>query len=1815
MFQLAFDLCLHRSGTQQGISPQFFEPIEKSGSIRTSLELFAVDLLYCELILKQCERHVPTHVEFDDDSNMITLMVVALLDARSQLHHAVKRDIAIESKLQETFINLCIRCNWVAAGMFLWRSRITRVIFEAREAEDEGVCFINETVRMFDSPIVQSRSIQTPHLLCPGRTETHWKEITPVLLERFRDEIQASSVVSLAKQKFQEFIDDIDQSRIEIALGPVPTASAKILADIGERLLERYKSSHSDPGAKHIELVEDFLTVHGGDLRALIRETDQEKVEKLSDPVPIQALEIQDIPRVSSPSTLTILATCLNVVKGYNFQMIQLLVRVLLAAIDLHGTMIGTNPSKSGKGDEHYNNYSDSDDDSSISGDGSDYRSGVNTDADETRIQNCGHLVILLLERIHGMFSEGLDDAEKMQFTTSDDCISMISHTIEFSKTWFNGIGRRRSLADDTTEVWLLKGVLRVVESLRSGTPQSRLRYINRVCFVGLVETVILHSPLLLSLARAQGNRVGKSARQKLCLRSARLLAVTFSELGFILSENLGQVKHLRMFESDLLSGGVAKSSVNEPVRLSSEQKALFSDAVLSLWRYASRALGEDGVAHDSTLVCSSFDRPIVRLLQIPMASTIVGFCGSATRTRTIRSSKQNQEREDPLCLTEFFDSDASANEWLTDGEDSGPNESKPEKKELLRVICHAIHCVNAVLGVTPDKGAVSTFVARESERVKLGPLLPLVTTRVLNYYADSLLTNFAQDGTQKGALWVDTYPYTTRTIGELLDSLLHKAYSWLFGFSLVGEKAHQSAGKDSGSSTTATTSDIHSRNFQPEDATSAAQLYRCIVRAYAGGRRSPPKGALEVVSAALPPLEESETSSVLREFMFCFHDGSLGLEGVTDLIEKREGWTSPFREIESHFMQSGVEEDIESDESQMADEIMRVRRGISSELASGQVPMASMDSGHKGKADSITDDERLTSSKHEEELSKKFFAIVDDLCLGDARNAVSWYRAAQCLILKADLIADRLGLSKGFCRSADFSIPSSRPPRKTKLPVAALTREQELEDSLLRASCIPWIGKDLSVYARHTWSSFASLMACSIEISEQERDELGTTSGKERVESLALKEIGAMHTSGDYLKWQESWGALYLVQSKEKPEADDRIMMSEICEMIGVAVYSELMASQGYGYPMHVMGKKRKRQIAIVAKKCFQCAVDIVHGTGEDDDSENRETWDLIFMVGKCDEKIAGTYSQETFSESSRKYEENMASALQHYSSALEQAEDIENDGGFVVGQQGGSSHGSTEVLYRLQACRLKCLVAAVSEDEGEIEAAEAEALRLTEAHWFKKPDERDAAGASATTRDRVWNVFTDIVAGLAKCRLDHHFYHRSVYRHAQALMWAPLLCDPTSTEGSLGMVPATRSYTIRGLNNSTNAATSAEVVMSSLFGKKRPQLCAAWMTTTATSSPFQLLNNSSRKYDSLRGKYIAAYIESLRLCNRRPELEQFMKLLASSKRDLPNYFQASALVGGGAPPKGHARENLLETGRTLMSSGFLVTAKRQGNSAIAEFILKSLSDKDADGNKKAESNLKQAYACYLRLHCSEDELKKTRAMKYGVGTIPEVEALCNAYLMTDYAKPSRIASNDWSGGARKSSIFDAALEKCRSLFPTASGNFLFKNLGKSKEKETLDASAPSKKRKNLGDDSQSTAAKSNKVSFEVSVPDNLVAGDTFLTTVKFGESSTKKVKLTVPEGNPATLRFSLKVPTTGKETFLRFGAGYLSVPTSLGLMSLADHQPRPYQCMRSVFLGIVSSVTNSNPPKLPFRLPQYRKVYSNEIQNERLVRKLEEH
>ncbi len=551
-----------------------------------------------------------------------------------------------------------------------------------------------------------------------------------------------------------------------------------------------------------------------------------------------------------------------------------------------------------------------------------------------------------------------------------------------------------------------------------------------------------------------------------------------------------------------------------------------------------------------------------------------------------------------------------------------------------------------------------------------------------------------------------------------------------------------------------------------------------------------------------------------------------------------------------------------------------------------------------------------------------------------------------------------------------------------------------------------------------------------------------------------------------------------------------------------------------------------------------------------------------------QCLEKIAGTYDEEKFSRPmettprlTRIYEQYMSEAMSVYANALAEAIKLEDAGTQLPDQAGGSNHGSTEILYRLHASRLKCLIRAVSRNEEEREEAQLEALRLTENYRFKPLGDNTMV---KDPKERRWAVFADVVDGLAECRKLKPFFHRSVFRHAQALMWSPLFFDPVSSKTSMHTVSATHASQIAGLDSTKPAAFSALEVISTLFDKKRSQLCAVWVTNGGAASPFQAMNGTIRKYDSLRGKYIDAYLEALHLCYRRSETETFLKWLYGSKRDHPSHFRAGAMNNGEQPITSHVQDPLLITesnGSSLMSRGFLLSSKRRANSVLADILIHEVSNlasdaaskQSSDGLKVSETYLKNAYAYYLRLNCSIEDLKRLRAFKYGTNSIREVDAMCQAYLSGGADGQESLSGNDfgdWTGGGRKLVIFKNALSNCKKLFPTLSAhNFFGKSrVKKGKNSQTSvpdpdDNQQSSKKRKAPStneplSDKSDLEENTKKVSFEVAVPTGLKSGDTFLTSVKVADSQPIKVKLTVPEGNHSTLRFNLKVPKSPKQT-----------------------------------------------------------------------------
>ncbi|CAB9508383.1 Calcineurin binding protein 1 [Seminavis robusta] len=1689
------------------IVPSFFEEGKQSLSVLSTqekLELLAIDVLHAELRFKTCERQQDMLYDFDGDPNFVSLMVSVLLRGVSRLDDEMKG-----TEWERDWLKLKARVNWLVAGIFLWRSRITNCVGESIDAEEQGLEFIDATVECLDGSLDLLRELATPHLLSPGRSGAHWKALSKESLSAYREEIEASSLISQAQHQFQERVALIVKRTNAEDMSTLEEGDVSAFAGICDTLLKRYGAEFGEEGSKHRELLDNLMSVAGDETfqgpapPVSTSEENDFRSEGLDAIIPVGSFDARRLSKMSNPSILTMLVSCLQVVPGKHVEVVQTLTRLVLTCLDRYAQKCQSEAHEKQTQTQPDEDESDSEDldSTDMETDQSD-KGGPSADA-----LKVGRMVVRLLGKLRRAV-EGLPSAEmKVQIASSREFVHMLHHCLALCSSWADDFVRQPSALESLLDRDVFVSTRDLVHSFFALPDMDCLK---ELYFGGLARVITKSQVCFASLVRVQGTiRVRRAVRQRICIQRAEFIAVVLCEVAHLLSEkrNLFRVNGSHILRSELVANTIYEAkNVGEPFQVFALCESL-------LWFCMYSRDGNDDAA-------TSFDKPIIQCLRVPLATAIVSLCGSASATRpdarhtSKRKAKHlvfdEETNADRLSLVHFLDSDASVHDY---SENEDEMQQDGSKMELLRVLCHIVHCCAIVFGRIDEKEIVA-FDKCETYKTPHGPLLPLVVTRVLNHVADILLEQFADDDESESnqGVWADQYPFATGTIGLLLDSALYKAYRLLFGFTLQGgnefysNKEHVKTGS----------ADVEiAKKSAPENEHSAAQLYRCILRA--GKKKTPPRAAFETVASALPPLGQTSKSKLMRSFLFSTDWENFEVNAIKPIITKAPGWQEHF--VLADQCLSDQEEDRGKDETQDApvDEVDIVQKGLLTQLAQGDLPTFSNEFGAKEEDQAI-----------EDALSRKFFAIFNTLCFGDSYSVRGWFRASQCLMLKYNFIADRLGLSLGFSRNANFIIPEQRPPRVHRLPVAAIEEKQKQEQIMAEAGWIPFLFlEDLSLYVKHRFSDTESLKSLSALVPKGHGE--GTDDATRRCRRVDV-ELGNMLDKGCLIEWQQAWGGMFVsalqkmavrcmcmavwlfYKLPEKMDPEDKELMPEIFEALGTTFYASLMASQSYGYPMHVMPKNRKRNLAFASLECFQRAVEVEREL----DSET-ETWDLSFMIGKCHEKIARTYELEgypTADGSCRIYEEHMKAALAAYCASLDEkpADGVE---------AGGSSHGRLEIFYRLHASRLKCLLAAALANADERNLAENEALRLTEEHFFATTsgDADKDNSKERSIRERVWSVLADIVSALAQCRQDHAFFHRSVYRHAQALMWSPVLYDPRTgwITGSRGKIPPSKSCQLRGCNQATNVAMSALAVLSVLFEKKRSQLVAVWVTTSFPPTAFETLNNSVRKYDSLRGKYLAAHSDCLRLCQSRNELETLLRWVSSSKRDLTAGFQNSVLV----KDKPHTRDSLLEN-RSMISSNFLTGIKRKSNSDMAHVLNQELLSEDKAA-ASAEDQLKLAYACYLRLNCSIAELRKTDAWKYSPGSFWEVEALCSAYQKFQKDKVVMMEDPmDWSGGGQREQLLGAALRKCKELFPSVSATFFSKrSLSKSKAE-----------RRGSGSKDPPSQLAGKKRSFEVQVPDNLKPGDTFTTTIMAGETA-KKVKLTVPEGDVDVLRFSIDEST----------------------------------------------------------------------------------
>ncbi len=1532
-----------------------------------ALQVVSVNLLVAELRFKRCECY--DSGDLSNDGVKLDFVVPNLMQYISIMLRYVASD-------DQAAIILELKCRyyWLASTYYTWLGHRCNDISVSKDADKLSLDYLDVCLQN----IGDKQSIATPHLVSPDhRHGSHWASLSVDVLMNYKQYILSTAVVSKVRQGFHNISNQLKEG---LSTDPLSiTEDQKVeFSSLGAALVNRYKVGKDQSSEKTEELFNDFILTHGAHL---VLENDEDRISNdwevaisTSNGKRAWGNVWSAIPSTKKESIEQISSTVLS-----SPSIMQVLSCSLLLS----------------EGDTHplLSIYSQ------LISFALESRARMLQSCTEDRIEK-GNLMLLASKFFVDKLADKMSEAPTEVHHELNECFdkrtihSVMQVCILSAEPEVQIEDPTNQSCKEPTRCEQFHSASRLVFAARQhqGLSTETKQRVESIYFVGLVKAFIQAKSEFAWLITSVSDKRLKTWQTELNNKASEICFIA-NELAELMS------KCATCIDSDgnarvshLMKGlvGLENDGRNHNEYIDIAPLAQFTESLTWFWKFMNNKI-------DAT---SPSENAVKDRLLVSVCATMIALCGSPGVSVDFASSIS--ERKYSPKNSDYFDSDNSANGVFLPGV-SVESELQRSKSTLTRKYCQLTQCISLVFEFG-EKAASREGCYPSSEH---GPFLSLVAVRTLSNMADEIFSLFSED------IWSEEWPFGTRECGSTLDSVLSKAYGSLYGFSLTA----QAQSNDS------------SKRYAPESIMAAAQLFRCIKRVYnKHNRRSPPTKAFETIELALPTAEENEVSKAIRKYIF-------DADKDVDAVRFSRSDTPPkFPEWVLDEAPSTIGASVEAFSC-----VEILRRGICRELA--KCPISHIGSEELEEGNEGLSEERESTQRYELSLARKFRAVLDDLSY-DPKNIENWMELSECLGFKADIICDRLVRDNDPYDSSDFCPPMQ--PVKSML-TRSLEELHEMQCSEYTSrSWHPFIGKDLSAYMQYPWSNLNSLRDCSKHVESSLAFVSEIINESESVDLQIWRDIESIFEHGEYTSWANAWAGMFVTALRTMRMKALRVARylakkklgkmhpSEVSEDIGTALYGDLMASTVYGFPMQRMSNHEKRTIAEGTKYYFEEAIESSNNADYACDSKT-ESWEVQFMVGKCCEKIASTLREESYptddSQTKRMYETMMTEAISNYSAALGDAQKVEKAGGGQDNKNGGSSHGSREVLYRLHATRFKALLSAIRQAEDERELAEIEACRISSTSWFD--DSNKLQTSDDDIRKNTWDLYCDCVHGLASCRKGISYFHRAAYRLAQALLWAPAFHDPgfCFRTGSIENIPSSKRERISELNNNSFAECAGNVI-GSLFDKKRPHLVAVWVTTSAAPPPFEVLNDPVRKYDALRLKYIRAYIDTMVLCKQRDKIETFLSWAASSSQDLPGFYEASAMKFQGGNP-----------GLSLLSgSGLFRKVQLAATNALAKMILQDLAVMKKGGmNENARKLLKDDFKLsqklFLRLHSTPEEILRAANSNK---PIDEVVAFCRCFLSI---QSGRISSFNLDGSIDDammlSSLLEQASEKTKEMFP----------------------------------------------------------------------------------------------------------------------------------------------------------------------------------
>jgi len=795
----------------------------------------------------------------------------------------------------------------------------------------------------------------------------------------------------------------------------------------------------------------------------------------------------------------------------------------------------------------------------------------------------------------------------------------------------------------------------------RLGTKSDLYQGVVSTIFTVLVRIIVHGKKTMMLLLNSRGkHRLGRSECHALVMLRARYIAVVSSEVASMLSYQSNRYLRDGTIEESYLIKNLMQ--LHQPLSgfdMEVSPLVQLAESLSWFWEFVHSAEAiESSSASRYAAITNTIHKHSAKYLVVPIAGAITALCGSVghgpSSTASVSFLKLTEGRsnthEDVFSLSDYFDSDESARDWMS--EDEADSARATSRRSVLQTLSRTVQCIGLVFSNHEDS-ELSVQHCCTISPIKEGFFLPLIVARVLSSISDHVLTEFCEKKEhrcRKKAIWDEVYPFGFRSAGAQLDLLLHRAYRCLHGINVSSPHLMNQVGKDAVYPPPSTLPPQNLQYFLPESTKAAIQIYRCVKRAYSNVRRSIPLEALDCISSALPKVKESEKVLAVKKFLFAGSNEvpfSISEETPASIMSNSESADPippdfPAWLLEDATDAGGGEENTAPQiTSALQDDIQIVLRGICEYLAEGSLPRIGSNSESSGIQYSGADrslQERKLAAEAEVASHKKLCSIINAFHY-DPSDEKKWYRAGLCIGVKLNLILDRLipaeqrFESDQFCLSRVASLDERDKQwlkdRGYPRDAAKMLKDQRRSYRKLSSRRSGALGTNLSIYMEHQFCNPESLQAlesslvnsCQIQSNTAAEQALSTK------DKAYLSSLRSKFQQGDYSQWQYHWGASFVsalrlmrhrcfriamhLSKKKEIYTKQESIYSAVAEASGTAYYDAI------GFSARQQTKFETRKTAQMANECFQSALESLRSSVSDS-GDVPATWELLFMIGK---------------------------------------------------------------------------------------------------------------------------------------------------------------------------------------------------------------------------------------------------------------------------------------------------------------------------------------------------------------------------------------------------------------------------------------------------------------------------------------------------------------------------------------------------------------------------------------------------------------------